>query len=311
MNFTLITTSYNDADYIKQYVNQIDCQSLKPIELIIVDGGSKDNTLEVIKGLSTIINSFKIRLISDLGRLNIAQAINIGIKHCGTKFMVIGVIGNIYDDFFFEELIKYQSNGQFDIVYGPIFGVDETPFAKTFNNAFINSNRGWDFGIPSNRGVLINNNVFEKCGFFQEDFIYAGEDTEYYRRIQEYGIKIGYCHEAKLYWKTPTNWREYIKKMKANALADLQFEPGYSIIKNIASRAIILLCIVLATIKYYPEGIAIPLILFLLFLLLSAFKISTYHIPAMLLRAHFFFLPAYFYILNIEIYSKKRIHKND
>ena len=46
---SVITTTYNDAENLKKIIAGVLKQDYENIEYIIVDGGSKDETVEVIK----------------------------------------------------------------------------------------------------------------------------------------------------------------------------------------------------------------------------------------------------------------------
>ena len=52
---SIITVVYNGEKYLQQTINSVHNQSYKNIEYIIIDGGSIDNTLDLIKK-----NEFKI-----------------------------------------------------------------------------------------------------------------------------------------------------------------------------------------------------------------------------------------------------------
>ena len=45
---SVFTTCYNSGNYLKETLNSILDQSLKDLEVIIVDGGSNDDTLNII-----------------------------------------------------------------------------------------------------------------------------------------------------------------------------------------------------------------------------------------------------------------------
>lgn len=45
---SVIITTYNDADYLKRSIPSVINQSLKPLEIIIIDDGSLDNVAEVV-----------------------------------------------------------------------------------------------------------------------------------------------------------------------------------------------------------------------------------------------------------------------
>ena len=49
MKLTIITVCYNSAKTIADTINSVNSQSYKNIEHIFVDGGSKDNTLKLLK----------------------------------------------------------------------------------------------------------------------------------------------------------------------------------------------------------------------------------------------------------------------
>jgi GT2 family glycosyltransferase len=307
MDFTVITTTYNDSNNIANYIKQIEKQTIKPTQLIIVDGGSKDNTLGKIISISNNNKDFNIKVISDKGRLNIAQGFNVGIKECKTELMFIGGIGNEYDCSFFEELLKRQITEDFDVVYGPIYGIDSTNFAISFNIAFVRANKGWDCGQASNHGVLIKKKVFDICGYFNENFIYAGEDTEFYRRIKDYNITIAYCETAKLYWETPINWREYRNKVKVNAIADLQEQP-YVRIYKILVIDLILILIIVALFILLIKGSIYFLFLSLFIFILVAIKLKSLNLIAIFLKIHYHISPIYYYLKNIKILLKKRVY---
>jgi GT2 family glycosyltransferase len=305
-DFTLVTTSYNDSANIVKYIEQVEKQTVKPLELIIVDGGSKDDTIRKIQIKAEEVPDFKIRVISDRGRLNIAQGFNTGIKESSTELMVIGGIGNEYDKFFFEELLQCQASNGYDVIYGPIFGIDATNFAHSFNIAFVAGEEGKDFGA-SNHGVLIKKEVFNKCGFFLENFIYAGEDTEFFRRINTYNVKTEYCKGAKLYWETPVTWREFIKKLKVNSIADLQEKPKSNLLKYVFVRMAVLIFFVASF--FYSIELALLLLFcsIIIGFILIFIKHKSLNLVAAILRIVLLTAPIYFYLNSLSVFTNKRI----
>ena len=217
--FTVIATSFNDEDEIENYLDAIQNQSLIPYECIIVDGGSFDRTIEVVNNYKYRLK-YPIKIISS-GRLNIAQGYNLAIRNVETEIIIITGIGNTYDSKYFEQLINdYDKDA--DIVYGPIIGKNSTFFARIYNKAYLRGKKGWGSFLPSNRGVLINKHMFEIIGYFDENFIYAGEDTEFFLRARNSGLRFRYNIHAKLYWNSPQNFKEHIRKRNAYMIGDIQ-----------------------------------------------------------------------------------------
>ena len=54
---SIITVVFNSKNYIEDTIKNILSQTYKNIEYIIVDGGSTDNTLDIIKKYNARINS--------------------------------------------------------------------------------------------------------------------------------------------------------------------------------------------------------------------------------------------------------------
>lgn len=49
MKFSLVTVTYNSAQTLRDTLNSVLLQTYQDIEYIVVDGLSKDNTVEIIK----------------------------------------------------------------------------------------------------------------------------------------------------------------------------------------------------------------------------------------------------------------------
>ncbi len=306
--FSVLITTYNDSPDVESFIGSLSNQTIRPTFLVVVDGGSSDNTVQRIK---EIAKRDEIELIIEYGnRLNIAQGYNKAIRICPTEDFFIMGIGNTYPSDFMEKMIVEQEKSGAQIVYSPIRGNEGTKFACVFNNAFVSYKTpmlGHDFGYASNRGVLINKSVFRITGLFYETFIYAGEDTEYFIRAQKKGIKSAYAEDTYLIWDTPTCFSQYLKKCKVNAIADIQCVSWKKIAANVISRLLLLIFAIIFIITGYYY-----LTLFLLFILtlLIYTKTKSLNWRILLLRLHFFFLPAYYYLQSLKKFKRSLIVYN-
>ena len=82
MLFTIITVTLNSEKSIQKTINSINKQTFKNFEYIIIDGGSSDETIKVIKKI--IKKKYKLISEKDSGIYN---AMNKGIKMSKGKYV--------------------------------------------------------------------------------------------------------------------------------------------------------------------------------------------------------------------------------
>jgi glycosyltransferase involved in cell wall biosynthesis len=90
MKISIITVSYNSENYIASAIESVLSQTYSDIEYIIIDGGSKDNTVNIIKKFEPEFNG-RMRWISEKDN-GLYDAMNKGIRLATGD--VIGLINN-------------------------------------------------------------------------------------------------------------------------------------------------------------------------------------------------------------------------
>ena len=114
MKITLIVPVYNVEKYVKQCIESLCNQTIKDIEIIVIDDGSTDNSINKVKE----IKDNRIKIISkENGGLSSAR--NVGIKHANGKY--IAFIDS--DDFIgidtaYEDMYNIALREKSDIVAG-------------------------------------------------------------------------------------------------------------------------------------------------------------------------------------------------
>jgi len=117
MKISIITAVYNGEQTIEECINSIINQTYKDIEHIIIDGGSTDGTLDVIKKYKDNIS----KVISEPDK-GIYDAMNKGIA-----LSTGGIIGflnadDVYaDEHVIENVVKAISENNVDSCYGKLF----------------------------------------------------------------------------------------------------------------------------------------------------------------------------------------------
>jgi glycosyltransferase involved in cell wall biosynthesis len=96
IKFSIIIPSYNQSVYLKNCLNNILQQNYNNYEIIIIDGGSEDNSIEIIKSFKKKFN--KITYWESKKDFGQADAINKGIKKCSGDW----ITWQNCDDYFFS-----------------------------------------------------------------------------------------------------------------------------------------------------------------------------------------------------------------
>jgi len=93
-------------------------------EIIVIDDGSPDGTLDVAKQLEKIYGSERIVLRPRAKKLGLGTAYVHGIKHATGNFIVIMDADLSHHPKFIPEFIKKQKEGNFDVVSGTRYAGD-------------------------------------------------------------------------------------------------------------------------------------------------------------------------------------------
>jgi len=124
---SVILPSLNVAPYIRECVDSILGQTLKNIEVICVDAGSTDGTLEILREYE--VADPRVRVIVS-GKKSYGHQMNLGIK--AAKGEYIGIVET--DDFassdMFERLYAKAKGKKAQVVKGNYYNYQSTPFKR-------------------------------------------------------------------------------------------------------------------------------------------------------------------------------------
>lgn len=305
--YSIVSTVFNDEKCILELLDEMKAQSLQPDEVIIVDGGSSDNTLSIIEKYKKN-SKLNIKVFSG-ERLNIAQGLNKGIINAKNEYVGIVACGNHYAPSFFDTLMETLIREKKCMVaYSLIEGSSKTLVGNAYIKQNIGENNCWKYDYPTNHGNLVRKKFYDVNGLFYERLIYAGEDTEYFIRAKT-NDKDYFCTcETSVIWDVPQTWLDYKKQLKGYIMGDMQIFSNKKLIKKYQRKIVYSLLYVFALMF-----LCIPFRLLEIIGMMLIFCLALFNIQLLIRRGKIYYLMkqlSYIYsvitiIANYKLFFKR------
>lgn len=194
MKVTVITVTFNSAKTIVDTLESVAAQSHPSIEHIVVDGGSRDGTVDLVAAHGAHV----ARVISEPDD-GIYDAMNKGIALATGD--VIGCINS--DDFYAstEAIAKVAAafaHPAVDAVYGDLCYVRQEDTSRVVrywrSSVFLPGlfNRGW---CPPHPTLFLRRGVYERCGVFDLQYRIAADVELMARLFEVHRINAVYLNE--------------------------------------------------------------------------------------------------------------------
>jgi len=226
IKISLITVTYNAESTISRCIESVIAQNYPNLEYIIIDGGSSDNTLQIISRYKDNINI----LITEPDH-GIYDAMNKGIRMASGN--VTGTLNA--DDFFASNNILANvaatfANTDADIVYGNLdyINYDETIRRKWRTKAYKRGLYNWGW-MPPHPTFYCKTKLFEKYGYYSLEHGTAADYELMLRFMHRNNANAAYLNKVMIKMqcgglsnKNPTNrvkaWRFDLKAMRNNGV---------------------------------------------------------------------------------------------
>lgn len=199
---SIVISSYNAAEFLPQALASLKKLSYRQFEVIVVDAGSTDRSVELVRGQYPWV-----RLVALPARVGIGAALNIGARQATGEILVLGYNTDeiAQTDWLTHAVAALQLSphrsivGTTRLLHGTEDLVDEcgvTFYAFGISTKRFHGRRLQDCPneklqrVDSVGLMVMERGTYEELGPLEESFFVYGEDTEYCLRLKQIGGHI-------------------------------------------------------------------------------------------------------------------------
>ena len=161
IKISIITTCFNSDKAIAYCLHSVFSQTYKNIEHILIDGGSKDSTVEILKK-----HKLKKKKIIIAKNTSIYGAINLGInKSSGDYILVLNSDDILNSKYTIENIIKIIKKNKALVYLGDVIYFNKTSFNKAIRYYSAEKFKTWQFifgNMPPHPGAVIHKSIAKK-----------------------------------------------------------------------------------------------------------------------------------------------------
>jgi GT2 family glycosyltransferase len=239
---SVIIPNWNGEDYISECLDSLKNQTIKNFEVIVVDNGSTDNSLQIIKSKYPDVIVKKLSY-----NTGFAVAVNKGIKMSKAKYVVLMNNDTYADKNWLKELVEAMEKTKYGFAASKMLFYDRRTHINTAGDEL--TKYGWakqmgygekdgasflknkEIFSASGGSVIILRGLFKEVGYFDEKFFAYLEDVDWCFRAQLMGHKGLFAPKSKIYHhvsattKRLSTFGEYLTVRNTLAMIYKNFPP--------------------------------------------------------------------------------------
>jgi len=178
---SIIIPSFNQGKYIRETIDSIISQDYRPIEALILDGGSTDDTLSVLESFENI-PELKWWSESDNG---VTDAVNKGLRRAKGEIFAIQSSDDVYLPGAFSEVVEFiGKHSDVALVYGDVelMNEDSQIIGRDVQGPFNLRHYLGRFSYVPQPSAFFRANVAKEIGCWRQEVSYSA-DADYWLRL--------------------------------------------------------------------------------------------------------------------------------
>jgi glycosyltransferase involved in cell wall biosynthesis len=221
MNCSIVIRAYNEERYIGRLLEGIRHQTLKDVEILLVDSGSTDSTIAMAESFGTRI----VHIPPE--EFTFGRSLNFGIQASSRELIVIASahVYPVYPDWL-ESLLRPFENEKVALAYGKQRGPEYAKFSEQqiFHQWFPDVSKPiQETAFCNNANAAIRKSVWEKNPY--DETLTGLEDLAWAKWAKQRGYDIAYIAEAEVVHVHNETPRGVFNRYRREAMAFKQIYP--------------------------------------------------------------------------------------
>jgi glycosyltransferase involved in cell wall biosynthesis len=232
LRVSLVIPMKNEGDSITELISSVEQQTFQPDEVVLVDGGSTDNTIELVESFA--LKNSRIKIIKT-PQASPGKGRNIGIENSLNDWIALTDAGIFLDKNWLLNLCEIAvKDTNVEVVFGNVLPITDSMFEKCSAVAHVPPKNERGMRGKSIASCLLKKNVWSTIGGFPD--LRAAEDLIFIEKIDVLDFRVAYAPKAIIYWKLRRNLLETFRKFtlysKYNVWAGKQKSWHYGLAKQ-------------------------------------------------------------------------------
>ncbi len=216
MSLAVVVTTRNERAALDGLLAALRAQTLAPDEVVIVDGGSDDGTLEALQAAAVAWPL--LRVIEDPGS-SIGRGRNRGIAAARSDRIAVTDAGCRPEPGWLAALAATLAAGA-DVAAGVFVPCPATRLERAVTALLTRPPEELDDDWnPSSRSMAFTRDAWARVGGYPEE-VPTGEDTKYCLALREAGYAMRLAREAVVAWQPRTGYRAFVRQYHRYAYGD-------------------------------------------------------------------------------------------